>query len=609
MFFSIEIFFKLSFFLVGLYYHVDKIFILSSSGTKLRKYVNTKALQNVTGSLDSANKENSYFNFFGKAYKSSKSKYKYYTFLILVSIALMAIKLALTYNFLISNFFYINFFGKQILISSILSDKYIYFKIFYYLASYYFIFYIISKISKYILKRNEKNNKKEKLENDNFLLLGTSEKGDKVSIDKVGAFQNILITGSIGSGKTSSAITNILDGLIKANIPGLIIDVKGNYINTVKKVLKKYGCEDKLVEISLDSSYNYNPLSQDISAIEMADILKKVLMLMSKGNASDPFWLDKVEEYIRDFIIISKAVKGYVTFYEIHNMVIDSEYLDSNIKTLKKYILENRYTDEQLFSISSALQTITNEYSKLDERTLNIIKSEITRITSVFVTDYNVYEKFSSNSQPLDFLSNKIVILSIDFGSNKKIAKILSTYLKLDFQRQVVSNFSGKDVFFICDEYQEFANEEDSHFFSISREYKCINVISMQSYNSLINTLGDEKASNVIIQNLVNKIFFRNDDSFTINEVIKLLGREVKENKSISFSEGGDNARFNMLFNNFKSYKSSLSQSYTVTEKEEYLIDESYLTRKLKTFEALCFISDGTNIKIHKKVKFKRWEE
>lgn len=607
MLFCLEYFFLIVFFLYTSYDLLDKNFILSSLGTKLKKYINNN-LQSMTCNFEEQKNKNSFINLFKKIIKSSKTEYKYYLLLILVSMSLTSIKLALTYKFLVSNFYYIQIFNKQILISTILSNKYIYFKIFYYLLSFYFIFFLILKISKYFKMLKNKNNAGTNVKEE-FILLGKDELNRQVFINKSGAFQNVLITGSIGSGKTSSAITNILDCLIRNNIFGLIIDVKGNYINTVKKVIKKYHCENKLIEISLLSNAKYNPLGQDISAVEMASVLKKVLTLISPNNNSDPFWLDKVEEYVKDFIIIAKAVDGYVTFYEIHNMVIDKEYLDEKIARLKSKILENKYTDEELFNINSSLQTIINEYYKLDDRTINIIRSEITRITSVFVSDYKIYEKFCTSRENINFLSDKIVVLSIDFGSNKKIAKILSTYLKLDFQRQVLSNYSSKEVFFICDEYQEFANEEDSHFFSISREYKCINIVSMQSYSSLINTLKNEKASNVIIQNLVNKIYFRNDDTYTIQEVIKLFGKQIKKSKSVSVGEGGGRARYSMFSNKFKSFKTSLSQNYTITERQEYMIDESYLTQKLNTFESLCLISDGNSIDVYKKVKINRWEE
>ena len=593
------------YFFYKLYYNVDQLFILSGSGTKLKKYINNN-LQDITCNFGQAPNKFSLKSFFLKVINPSKLGYKDYGIVILVSLSIVAIKIALTYKFLISNFFYIKIFNKQLCISTILDSKYKYFKFFYYFISIYFIFCVVYRILLLIVSKNKPN---KNITENGFIFLGKDENEDNVSLQKNGLYQNILITGSIGSGKTSSAITNILDSLIKNKIYGLIIDVKGNYINTVKKVLKKYKLQDRLVEISLDSSFCYNPLNLSVSSIELASIIKKVLTLISDNNSSDSYWLDKSEEYIRSFIVILRALNNSVSFYELHSMAIDPDYLSSKITEIKNNILKNKFTDEELFELNSAIQNILNEYLNLDERTLGIIKSEITRMTSIFVSDYKINKKFCSKSEILDFYSNKVVVLSIDFGSNKKIAQILSTYLKLDFQRQVVTKHCEKDIFFICDEYQEFVNEEDAHFFSISREYKCINVVSMQSYSSLINTLKNEKSANVIIQNFVNKIFFRNDDMYTIQEIIKLTGKITNKNKSFSISEGGDNSRYSMLSNKFRSYKTSLSQSFTVTETKDYNLDESYLIYNLKTFEALALISDGMKTKIYKKVKFKRWEE
>ena len=59
---------------------------------------------------------------------------------------------------------------------------------------------------------------------------------------------------------------------------------------------------------------------------------------------------------------------------------------------------------------------------------------------------------------------------------------------------------------FICDESAEDVHQTDADFFSLSREAKCINIVSTQSYSSLKNSLKDENAVKVIIQNLINKI-------------------------------------------------------------------------------------------------------
>ena len=66
-----------------------------------------------------------------------------------------------------------------------------------------------------------------------------------VSISEKGLYQNMLITGAIGSGKTSSAMYPFTQQLIKyksnnfeKKIGMLILDVKGNYYKQVKKFCK-----------------------------------------------------------------------------------------------------------------------------------------------------------------------------------------------------------------------------------------------------------------------------------------------------------------------------------------------------------------------------------
>ena len=45
----------------------------------------------------------------------------------------------------------------------------------------------------------------------------------------------------------------------------------------------------------------------------------------------------------------------------------------------------------------------------------------------------------------------------------------------------------------------------------------------------LKNALKDDASVKVIIQNLINKIWFRTDDTYTIEEVQKQIGKEEKE--------------------------------------------------------------------------------
>ena len=202
-----------------------------------------------------------------------------------------------------------------------------------------------------------------------------------------------------------------------------------------------------------------------------------------------------------------------------------------------------------------------------------------------------------------------ITIVSMNIGENPKLARAVATYVKLNFQSEVLKNEISYDKFMLCDEYQEFVNEEDAHFFSLSREFKCINIVAMQSYSSLKNALGFEDASKVIIQNFVNKVWLRNDDVYTVEEITRQLGKELKQKTNISLSENSQDSKYNIFTKNFKNYKSGITESYTITEDMQQLLDTSYFTSRLKTFEAVCLLSNGIDYSIYQKVRLKMWKE
>ena len=186
------------------------------------------------------------------------------------------------------------------------------------------------------------------------------------------------------------------------------------------------------------------------------------------------------------------------------------------------------------------------------------------------------------------------------------LSKIIATYLKLDFQTEILSSLSSgiiNKTAFICDEYDKYCTKTDSDFFSLSREAKCINIVSTQSYSSLKNTLKDESSVKVITQNLINKIWFRTDDIYTIEESQKQLGKEEKKKFSKSISESAKETNFNYITNTLNSINSNISESYNSYYQTDYIYDTNFFTRQLETFTALTFLSDGNKIYEPKKLQ------
>lgn len=376
------------------------------------------------------------------------------------------------------------------------------------------------------------------------------EINEKIYIPEKGLYQNILITGTIGTGKTSSAMYPFTEQLIEyesenydKKIGMLILDVKGNYFNQVRKFAYKYNRLDDVIVIELGGKYKYNPLNKpNLKASVLANRLKVILELFS-GKTTESYWIDKSEQILCECIKFCRLYNdGYVNFEELHNLVTNQNYYIEKIEIVKKLFQKNKFSKEECYDLLTSITFFEKEFYKLDSRTMSILKSEITRITNCFISDYQVSKTFNPTQIEQNFYGleeilskGKIVVLNMNIAEYKNLSKIIAAYLKLDFQSEVLSRLAQNNknktrtVAFISDEYHEYITETDADFFAQSREAKCINIVATQSYTSLLKTLNDESILKVVIQNLINKIWFRTDDTYTIEEVQKQIGKEEKE--------------------------------------------------------------------------------
>ncbi len=453
------------------------------------------------------------------------------------------------------------------------------------------------------------------------LVVGNDLSGNKVILPEKGLYQNFLITGTIGSGKTSSAMYPFTRQLLEYNknnaadkIGILILDVKGNYHYQIKKYAEDFGLQDDIIEINLSGNVNYNPLHKpNLKPIVLANRLKTILTLFSENN-SESYWLDKAEQVLAECIKICRLYNdNYVTFLELHKLITLPNYFDEKIKIIRELFISSKLDQKNIYELNSSLDFFYKEFYNLDSRTKSILISEITRITNTFISDYDVFSCFCPPKESLSFLGfeevlnkGKIVVLNINIAEYSLLSKILATYLKMDFQSEILSGLSKSNIrksAFICDEYDKYCTKTDADFFSVSREAKCINIVSTQSYSSLKNALKDDASVKVIIQNLINKIWFRTDDNFTIEESQKQLGKEDKEKISRSFSESAKETRFSYITNTLNSENSNISETYSTFTQNDYIYDSNFFTQRLETFSALTFLSDGNTILKPQKLK------
>ena len=447
------------------------------------------------------------------------------------------------------------------------------------------------------------------------LLIGKNEKNNSIIIPEKGLYQNMIITGTIGSGKTSSAMYPFTKQLIYykndnsvEKIGMLILDVKGNYYFQVEKFCESFNRTEDLIIIELGGKYKYNPLNKpNLKASVLANRLKTILLLFSENN-SESYWLDKAEQILEHSIKLCRLYNNnYVNFSEIHKLITDTSYYYEKINLLKDKFQNNNFNNNDCYDLLTSITFFENEFLKLDQRTMSILKSEITRITNCFISDYDVLHTFNPEKNEENFYGlndildkGKIVVLNMNISEYKNLSKIIAAYLKLDFQTEVLSNLAknkiSRTVAFISDEYHEYVTSTDADFFAQSREAKCINIVATQSYTSLLKTLNNESTVKVIIQNLINKIWLRTDDSFTIEEAQKQIGKEDKEKISRSISENAKETVYNYFTKSLNSKNSSITESINSVIQHDFIFDTNYFTQNLDTFNCIAFLSTGNSI-------------
>ena len=389
----------------------------------------------------------------------------------------------------------------------------------------------------------------------------------------------------------------------------LILDVKGNFYKQIKNYATNFNRLDDLIILELNSSIKYNPLDKpNLKPTVLANRLKTILELFSP-NSSESYWLDKAEQVLSEAIKLIRLYNdNYVTFVELHNLINYDNYYQSKISVLRNLFLSGKLNKEKIYNLYSALNFFENEFKSLDPRTISILKSEITRITGTFISDFDVLNTFCPSKEDINFYgfkdvlkSKKIVVLNMNIAKYKNLSKIIAAYLKLDFQCEVLSQLEKNSScimpsVFICDEYHEYVTLSDADFFAQSREAKCINIVATQSYTSLLNTLGKESSVKVILQNLINKFWLRTDDIFTIESIQKQIGKEDKTKISKNISENAGETNYNFFTNSLNSKKTSISESITTHIQTDYIYDTNFFTQNLETFSCLAFLSNGSKI-------------
>lgn len=172
-----------------------------------------------------------------------------------------------------------------------------------------------------------------------------AEKPTWLIIPERGLFTGTIIIGAVGSGKTSCCMYPFTDQLLgyrvadhDAKPAGLVLEVKGDFCNQVREILRQRGREHDYIEISLDSEWAYNPLHNDLDGYALAYGIASLLNNLF-GKGKEPFWQQAYTNLIKFIIILHKVGFGYVTLFDVYESAISQDILERKMKDAEQNIL------------------------------------------------------------------------------------------------------------------------------------------------------------------------------------------------------------------------------------------------------------------------------
>jgi hypothetical protein len=167
-----------------------------------------------------------------------------------------------------------------------------------------------------------------------------------LALPERGLFTGIAIVGAVGSGKTASCMYPFAEQILayRANDPdrrigGLILEVKGDFCGRVREILARHERSEDYVEISLESSYRYNPLHNDLDAYALAYNIASLLNNLF-GRGKEPFWQQAYTNLVKFIILLHKVAFDYVTLFDVYECAINPDLLESRIKEAERRLIE-----------------------------------------------------------------------------------------------------------------------------------------------------------------------------------------------------------------------------------------------------------------------------
>jgi hypothetical protein len=387
-----------------------------------------------------------------------------------------------------------------------------------------------------------------------------------------------LITGRLGSGKSSTSGRALAMGFLRAGLGGLVLTVKSDETAHWVEYARACGREKDLIIFNAESGLTFDPLAYSWNqpggrgAGYLETIIELFTTLLSIGKAqvresSEGRYFElAVEELIRAVLVMLSLAGEQISITAIHKIIVSLPTMPGQIEEAEwqstsacaKLVLKLRdrkdtFTESQWQDLENALQFTMEAWPNEDPRTRSNVLSTWSGMASKFTYDplRRLFCEGTYSFTPEQTThERKIVILDmpiLEFG--RSTAVICQVMIKIIFQRawlrhQYVPGCCNGGFLF-QDEFSLLMHKQENHFHQICRGAAiaavCLtpNICNVAAEEFGEHTPGSRTKG--FLGNLSVKIFHSQTDIETCRYAADLIGQDYRYLDS--FNAGSDTNR------------------------------------------------------------------
>ena len=416
------------------------------------------------------------------------------------------------------------------------------------------------------------------------------------------ATEGIFTCGELGWGKTFLVFQRVLKAYLRAGMGGYILGAKSGDLETVRKIFRALGVEDKLMVIGPRHKHRINCFGELSSIAPLDGIEEEIIGFFtslleiesrsaSKSSGEDSqFFLAHAQRLLGAILICLRLAGEQITAGNIYRFLVSLPHTPAQLtddawqkssyanQCMASAFNTNKSPRDKADYDNAALYLL-RELCALNDRTKTSIVSTVSSMLSKLLRGW-MSEIWSSTTTVRfqDAFAGKWLYFDtspLEYGEYGGYSLVIAKHLAQRCVMRRLINAGSRAVAIMGDEWQSIFVTADRDYQAVCRSQLGCSWAATQNLTGLYSVLGGGQAAEAQAKSWVAlfgaKVFGANTDWATNTYASELCGTVRESFISVNTNQGSETTIYDQLMGNFNSSSSSSEQYQPVVRPEHFV--------------------------------------